>query len=113
MNNKPVLFVTWFDCARYCNWLHNGKPKGLQNLSTTEDGAYLLNGKIIGDSVARKPGAAYFIPTHNEWYKAAYYKGGSTNAGYWKYATQTDTIEPISFVSSTGEGPVPSNFKCS
>jgi len=31
------------------------------------------------------------MPLENEWYKAAYYKGGSTNAGYWTYATQSDT----------------------
>ena len=24
--------------------------------------------------------------TEDQWYKAAYYKGGSTNAGYWDYA---------------------------
>ena len=35
---------------------------------------------------------AFYIPTENEWYKAAYYsptKGG--NGGYYTYATQSDT----------------------
>lgn len=30
------------------------------------------------------------LPSEDEWYKAAYYKGGGTNAGYWEYATQSD-----------------------
>jgi formylglycine-generating enzyme required for sulfatase activity len=42
--NKPVLYVNWLDCARYCNWLTNGKPNGSQNVSTTETGNYRLYG---------------------------------------------------------------------
>lgn len=48
MGDKPVNYVRWFDCARYCNWLTNGKPTGPQSLQTTEDGAYLLNGVTSG-----------------------------------------------------------------
>ena len=84
--NKTVCNVSWFDCARYCNWLHNNKPSGLQDVSTTEDGAYTLNGAVSGNAVVKNAGAKYHIPTENEWYKAAYYKGGGTNAGYWLYA---------------------------
>lgn len=52
MDNKPVIMITWFRAARYCNWLHNGKPSGLQNKYTTEDGAYTLNG--INDGIITK-----------------------------------------------------------
>ena len=31
-----------------------------------------------------------FLPTEDEWYKAAYYQGGGAGAGYWDYATQSD-----------------------
>jgi alpha-tubulin suppressor-like RCC1 family protein/formylglycine-generating enzyme required for sulfatase activity len=103
-DRKPVVWISWFDCARYCNWLHNGKPTGVQDARTTEDGAYTLNGAISGNAVARNSGAKYHIPTENEWYKAAYYKGGGTNAGYWKYATQSN-IDPIYVMAnSTGDG---------
>lgn len=47
-NNKPIVFINWFRAARYCNWLHNGKPSGFQNNLTTEDGAYKLNGTNNG-----------------------------------------------------------------
>jgi sulfatase modifying factor 1 len=36
----------------------------------------------------------FYIPTENEWYKAAYYspvKGGVGSPGYYAYATQSDT----------------------
>lgn len=45
MGTKPVNFVKWLDCCRYCNWLHNGKPSGPQTAATTEDGAYPLYGE--------------------------------------------------------------------
>ena len=95
--DKPVNFVSWFDCARYCNWLHNEKGSG-----STETGAYNLSGAAPGQGPAKTVGAKYWIPTENEWYKAAYYKGGGTNAGYWNYATQSDT-PPIP-VCATPEG---------
>jgi formylglycine-generating enzyme required for sulfatase activity len=86
--NRPVNYVTWYNALRFANWLHNGQPAGDQDATTTEDGAYDLS---LGANVARKPGALVFLPSEDEWYKAAYYKGGGTNAGYWNYPTQSDT----------------------
>ena len=111
--NKPVVFVSWFDCARYCNWLHNNKPSGGQDNTTTEDGAYTIpDGRTSGDAVAKNAGAKYHIPTENEWYKAAFYKGGSANAGYWTYATQSDTAPTCVASTASGDGPVTSNYSC-
>ncbi len=107
--NKPFnLKVDWFKLARYCNWLHNGKPIGSQNSSTTEGGAYTLNGANgPTDWILVNSGAAYRIPTEDEWYKAAYYKGGGTIAGYWSFATQSETIPNTLTASSTGDGILP------
>jgi formylglycine-generating enzyme required for sulfatase activity len=102
--NKPLNFVSWFDCARYCNWLHNEKPTGSQNSSTTEDGAYTLNGAVSGNVAVRNSGAKYHIPTENEWYKAAYYKGDGTNSGYWSYATQSDEMPICVYATTDGDG---------
>ena len=52
-------------------------------------------------AITRNAGATYFIPSENEWYKAAYYKGGGTNAGYWTYPTQSNTA-PSNVLSATG-----------
>ncbi len=86
--DMPVNHVSWYDTLRFANWLHNGQPTGAQDASTTEDGAYDMS---LGSSVVRKPGALVFLPSEDEWYKAAYYKGGGTSAGYWDYPTQSDT----------------------
>jgi formylglycine-generating enzyme required for sulfatase activity len=100
MGNKPVYFLSWFSLARYCNWLHNGKASG-----STETGAYTLNNALTG-IISKNAGANYYIPTENEWYKAAYYKGGSTNAGYWSFATQNNNVPTPVFASLIGDGTV-------
>lgn len=100
MGDKPVNFVSWFDAARVSNWLMNGAT----GTSSTETGAYTLNGAKSGTGPAVNSAATYYIPTESQWYKAAYYKGGSTNAGYWDYATQSDTAPTAVTAGSTGIG---------
>jgi formylglycine-generating enzyme required for sulfatase activity len=100
MGDKPVNFVSWFDAARVSNWLMNGGTSS----SSTETGAYTLNGGTSGNAPAVNVGAAVYIPTENQWYKAAYYKGGGTNAGYWDYATQSDSAPTAVTSGTTGIG---------
>ena len=100
MGDKPANFVSWFDAARVSNWLMNGAMSS----SSTETGAYTLNGATTDNAPAVNPGATFYIPTDNQWYKAAYYKGGSTSAGYWDYATQSDTAPTPVTADSTGNG---------
>ena len=38
--NRPVNYVSFWDAARFANWLHNGQPTGAQGPGTTEGGAY-------------------------------------------------------------------------
>ena len=105
--NKPISYVSWFDAARFANWLHNGQPAGGQTALTTEDGAYKLNGATSGANPGKNVGATVWIPSETEWYKAAYYdptKNGGAG-GYWLYATQTDTM-----TSNTIGDPGAANF---
>jgi formylglycine-generating enzyme required for sulfatase activity len=89
--NRPVIQVSFWTAARYANWLHNGRPIGPQGPDTTDDGAYTLTpDAMAANTVERNPGARYFIPSENEWYKSAYYKGGGIDAGYWSYPTRSD-----------------------
>ncbi len=91
--DKPVNFVNWGDAARFSNWLHNGQPTGAQDAGTTEDGAYTLNGAVASaalNAVTRNAAATWFIPTEDEWYKAAYYDGDA--ATYYDYPTGTDAV---------------------
>jgi len=54
--NAAVTYVSWYDALHYCNWL---------------GGNYEIS--VQGSAGQRKKGAKYFLPTEDEWYKAAYY----------------------------------------
>ena len=87
--NRPITFVSWFDAARFANWLQNGQGSG-----STETGAYtLVGGQTSGTAPVRNPGAQFYIPTNDEWYKAAYYSPllNSGSGGYFTYATQSNS----------------------
>ncbi len=85
--DKPVNFVSFYDSLRFTNWFNNG-----QGGADTETGAYTLLGGTTtpsnGLTVLRNPGANYFLPSENEWYKAAYYDGLS--ATYLDYPAGTN-----------------------
>ena len=103
MAEMPVNFVCFDNAVRFCNWQHHGRPTGAPGASTTEDGAYAItNGTMVGP---RKPGARCFLPSENEWYKAAYFdpaKDGPGKAGYWQYPTRSDTPPKGSKPDPTG-----------
>ena len=80
---RPAAYVSWFDALRFANWMHNSEATGPQDAATTEDGAYDMSQE---DGVVRKFRARVFLPTENEWYKAAYYAG---HGEYWSYPTQS------------------------
>ena len=86
--NRPVVYVSWYDTLRFANWLHNGQVTGLQDATTTEDGAYTFTGATTVS--ARNAGANYWLPSENEWYKAAYYDPNTTE--YYDYATSSNTL---------------------
>jgi formylglycine-generating enzyme required for sulfatase activity len=89
--NRPVNYVSWWDAVRFVNWLENGQPTGAQDATTTEDGTYDLS---LGAATVRKAGCTYFLPSEDEWYKAAYYDPdkGDGAGGYWDYATGTNDL---------------------
>ena len=95
--NRPITYVSWFDAARFANWMTNGQGAG-----STETGAYDLATAAPGVAPAKTPGAAFYIPNENEWYKAAYYSpnyGGVDVPGYYAYATQSNDA-PGNIISS-------------
>ena len=106
--DRPVNFVSWYDAARYTNWLTTGD---------TERGAYTFTGPtavaaILDHATAvstlnqwiAAAGSGYddltpvssvvFLPNEQEWYKAAYYDptlAGGTG-GYYLYGTGKNQI---------------------
>lgn len=90
----PVNFVSWWDAARFINWMHNG-----QGSSGTEQGAYSLpEGEPKSDNyrVLRQVDAKYWLPNESEWHKAAYHDASSgVVGGYFSYAN-TSNVAPLS-----------------
>ena len=92
--NNPINYVTFYDTLRFANWLDNGQKPG-----STETGAYTLLGGTPtpsnGDSVTRNASATVFLPSLNEWYKAAYYNPAASS--YYAYPTSSNTAPTASF----------------
>ncbi len=111
--SRPISYVSWFDSARFANWISNGQPSGAQSNTTTEDGAYNVNGATSGNAVAvnatnpnTSSAPTFRIPLENEWYKAAYYSpnyGGAGVGGYWTYATQSNSAPGTTIGSSANQ----------
>jgi formylglycine-generating enzyme required for sulfatase activity len=98
MGDKPVNYVSIADAMRFTNWINNG-----QGAATTESGAYDMTQSL--STVVHNGSANVWLPTENEWYKAAYYQpqaaGGDTDS-YWLYATQSNTIPSVGLVDANG-----------
>jgi formylglycine-generating enzyme len=117
MGNKPVNHVTWYDAIRFVNWLHNRQGSG-----DTETGAYMLEGGTStpsnGPNITRNPGAIWFMPNQDEWFKAAYYQptgqGGDAD-GYWVYPTRSNSDPTAASANTVGDianpGPNVANHK--
>lgn len=102
----PVTYVTFFDAMRFTNWLHNGQGTG-----DTETGAYTIGTSHThgsGYDEVRTSGAKYWIPSDDEWYKAAYHDASAGTAGvYFDYATGSNSI-PVS--DRPGDNPSAVNY---
>ena len=90
--NRPATGVSWYEAARYVNWL---------NTSTGGTAAYKFDGSgnfqlwSAGDAgynannMFRNSLAKYVIASSNEWYKGAY---GNLNGTWNNYPTGSDNI---------------------
>ena len=106
MGNKPVVWVSLWDAMRFANWLHNGMPTGPASSETTDDGAYfvgrVINPEILGIEIVRKPGARWFIPSEDEWFKAAYHKNDGATGNYYEYPTASDDTPAVATADELG-----------
>jgi Concanavalin A-like lectin/glucanases superfamily/Sulfatase-modifying factor enzyme 1/BspA type Leucine rich repeat region (6 copies) len=110
--------MSWYGAAAFVNWLNSsaGYPPAYNLLlsngvwsmrlwPTTPDSNGNVAWTLGGTNLYRNANCAYFLPSENEWYKAAYYdpakNGGS--GGYWLYPTGSD-IAPTPVKSGTNPG---------
>ena len=77
MENHPVIMVSWYGAAAYCNW--RSTMQGLQPCYDTTD--WTLN---------RPARNGFRLPTEAEWERAAAWDG----TRHWRYGITNDTNDP-------------------
>jgi formylglycine-generating enzyme required for sulfatase activity len=115
--NRPATGVSWNEAARYVNWLNMSQGYSLAYKFDFQpgQGGYSSNAQIqlwqisdAGYNAAnqfRNSQAKYFLPSMDEWYKAAYYDPNANGGagGYWNFPTGSDTAPtPVSGGTTAG-----------
>ena len=95
LGDQPATSINWYQAAAFTNWL---------NTTTGHQPAYRLNAGLTaltlwssaeawqagGENLYRHKDAYYFLPSEDEWYKAAYHQNNGVTADYWDYATASN-----------------------
>ncbi|NNC90446.1 MAG: SUMF1/EgtB/PvdO family nonheme iron enzyme, partial [Akkermansiaceae bacterium] len=93
--DKPATNLSWNEAARFVNWLNTSTGKSAAYKFTTggaNDNIALWTAGDAGYDPAnpfRNSDAFYFLPSEDEWYRAAYYDPDA--ALYYDYPTGSDT----------------------
>ncbi|QDT69453.1 Formylglycine-generating sulfatase enzyme [Planctomycetes bacterium MalM25] len=98
--NKPVNDLHILEVFRFVNWMSNGQLNG-----GTEYGTYDLEGTpgyLVYDT--RSDEGEYFLPTLDEWYKAAYYNDATGGGYYHEYANEGDSLPAIATPAADPSG---------
>jgi len=88
--NRPATGVNWYEAATYVNWLNTSTGGtaaykfvgGTFQLWSAGDAGYNVN------NLFRNSNAKFWLPSIDEWYKAAY---GNLNGTWNNYATGSDS----------------------
>jgi formylglycine-generating enzyme required for sulfatase activity len=91
--NRPATGVRWNEAARFVNWLNTSQGyQAAYNFTTSgaNDNITLWGtGQYSGSNQYRHKDAYYFLPSMDEWYKAAY---GSPDGTWYDYPTGSDSL---------------------
>jgi formylglycine-generating enzyme required for sulfatase activity len=103
-SSKPAWSISWFEAAKFVNWL-NTSTGGMAAYKFDSSGSFQLwspgDAGYNANNLYRNNLARYFLPSDNEWYKAAFYDPGE--GVYYDYATGSNSI-PIAVSSGTAAG---------
>ena len=102
-SNKPILLVSWYEAAQFVNWLNTStghqaayKFTGTQGTDFYEFEPWSAAEAAAGTNLYRHKDSFYYLPTEDQWVKAAYWNGTtiqtyatkpgeSLNPGGWNY----------------------------
>ena len=106
-NDQPAATISWYEAAAFVNWLNTSTGKqAAYNLTFSGSWTMALWSSeqawtAGGTNLYRNKDAYYFLPSENEWYKAAYYNAAGSN--YFLYPTASSTA-PTPVASGTTSG---------
>ncbi|MFM8719023.1 MAG: formylglycine-generating enzyme family protein, partial [Chthoniobacterales bacterium] len=105
--NQPAASISWYEAAAFVNWLNTSTGKQAA-YDLTFSGSWSMNlwssgdaWQAGGENLYRNKDAFYFLPSENEWYKAAYYNPGGSN--YFLYPTASSSV-PTAVANGTNAG---------
>jgi len=99
--NKPATGISWFEAATFVNWLNTSSGYHVAYKVDVRGVYQIWQSGEAGFSAAnpfRNTLAKYFIPSADEWYKAAYYNPSTST--YFDYPTSSDE-QPLWVASGT------------
>jgi formylglycine-generating enzyme len=102
--NKPATSMSWFEAAKFVNWLNTSKGSVPAYKFDDAGNFQLWEPGDVGYNPAnlfRNARARYFLPSADEWYKAAFYDPVAGH--YWDYPTGSND-PPISVPFGTAPG---------
>ena len=107
-NNQPAANLSWYEAAAFVNFLNTNSGKTAAYDLSFSDGSWSMTLQSSsnawtagGTNLYRNKDAYYFLPSDNEWYKAAYYNPSGTN--YFLYPTASSSV-PTAVASGTTSG---------
>ncbi len=108
-SNQPATNVSWYDAAAFVNFLNTSTGhQAAYNLDFTSSWTMQLWNsadawQADGENLYRHRESFYFLPSENEWYKAAFQKNDGPTPNYWDYATGSN-FAPVAVASGTLDG---------
>jgi hypothetical protein len=96
--SQPAANMTWYEAAAFVNWMNTSTGhQAAYDLSFS--GSWSMNlwssgdaWQADGENLFRHKDAYYFLPSENEWYKAAFHKNDGVTVNYWDYATGSNNM---------------------
>ena len=106
--SQPAANISWYEAAAFVNFLNTNSGKTAAYALTFSNSQWSMAlwsseqaWTAGGTNLYRNKDAFYFLPSENEWYKAAYYNAAGTN--YFLYPTASSSV-PTAVASGTNAG---------
>lgn len=103
--NQPAANITWYEAAAFVNWLSTSTGKQAPYDLSWNGSEWSMSlwssgdaWQLGGENLYRHKNAYYFLPSENEWYKAAYYS--PNDSAYFLYPTGSN-LEPLPLLSGS------------